>query len=123
MKRNSLILTVDRNHRNLELLDQFLSQEGYQILKATNLEAFDRALLRPKEIDLALLDVAGFDQDIWPRCERLRNQRIPFLVLSSRQSTALRRESLAHGALNILVKPLVVKELLGMIQNLPDEPK
>lgn len=123
MKRNSVILTVDRNHSNLELLDQCLSQEGYQILKATNLEMFDQALLRSKEIDLALVDIAGFDQGIWLGCERLRNQRIPFLVLSPRQSTAVRRESFARGALNILVKPLAVRELLGIIQNLPDQPK
>lgn len=121
MKDRRLILAVDRNPRNLELLAQFLGQAGYEVLPAASLSAFDQALARAAEIGLALLDIAGFDQSIWQRCERLRGAQIPFLVLSARQSAVLQQESLARGARSVLVKPLVVKELLGLIRSLLTE--
>ena len=118
MNERRLILAVDRNPRNLELLAQFLGKEGYAILGAASLSAFDQALARCGEIGLALLDIAGFDHSIWERCERLRGAHIPFLVLSARQSAGIQQESLARGARSVLVKPLVVKELLGIIRSL-----
>lgn len=118
MNHLPLLLAVDRNPRNLELLTQFLSQEGYQICTVTTLEQFNQVLDESDEIALALVDISGFDRRIWKCCERLREAKIPFLVLSPRQSAAIQQESLAHGASSILVKPLVVRELLGLIRSL-----
>jgi len=121
MKGAPLILAVDRNRRNLELLCQFLDKEGYQLLTATTLDDFDRALADSDDIRLALVDISGFDRSIWERCEGLRARKVPFLVLSLKQSTALQQASLTHGAHGVLVKPLVVKELLGIIRSLMGE--
>jgi DNA-binding response OmpR family regulator len=38
------ILTVDTNRRNLELLNQFLTKENYQVISANSLDDFDRLL-------------------------------------------------------------------------------
>ena len=70
---------------------------------------------------LALVDIAGFDRAIWERCEGLRHHKIPFLVLSPRQSAAIQQASLTHGARGVLIKPLVVRELLGLIRSLLEE--
>ena len=113
MKAISVILAVDRNHRNLELLSQFLGREGYQTRPAATLEEFDQALAEANGIGLALVDIAGFDRAIWERCEGLRHHEIPFLVLSPKQSAAIQQASLTHGARGVLIKPLVVRELLG----------
>lgn len=121
MKENPLILAVDRNQRNLELLAQFLGKEGYQVLRANSLEVFEQALTNSREITLAMVDIAGFDRRIWDNCQRLRDEKIPFFVLSPKQSTAIQNESLARGARSVLVKPLVVKELLGIIHSLLGE--
>jgi CheY-like chemotaxis protein len=43
MKAISVILAVDRNHRNLELLSQFLEREAYQTRMAATLEEFDQS--------------------------------------------------------------------------------
>ena len=115
------ILAVDRNHRNLELLSQFLGREGYQTRTAATLEEFDQALATISDIGLALVDIAGFDRGIWERCEGLRHHKIPFLVLSPRQSAAIQHASLTHGARGVLIKPLIVKDLLGLIGSLLDE--
>lgn len=118
MKDNPLILAVDRNHKNLELLTQFLGKEGYQVLAVSSIEEFEQALMHSKEIDLALVDIAGFDRRIWEVCDRLRTENIPFFVLSHKQNVAIQQESLTHGARSMLVKPLVIKELLGIIRSL-----
>lgn len=121
MKGSPQILAVDRNRRNLELLGQFLGKEGYQLLEATTLDEFDRALAESDAIGLALVDIAGFDRRIWERCEGLRAKKVPFLVLSPKQSTALQQASLTHGARGVLIKPLIVKELQGIIRSLLEE--
>jgi DNA-binding response OmpR family regulator len=115
MKATPVILAVDHNRRNLELLSQFLGREGYQTHTVTGLEEFDRALAEPDEIALALVDIAGFDRSIWERCEALRHHKIPFVVLSPRQSAAIQQAGLTHGAHGVLVKPLTVKDLLSLI--------
>jgi hypothetical protein len=40
---------------------------------------------------LALVDITGFDRTIWERCEGLRHHKIPFLVLSPRQSASIQQ--------------------------------
>jgi DNA-binding response OmpR family regulator len=102
-------------------LSQFLGREGYQTRPAATLEEFDQALAEANSIGLALVDIAGFDRTIWERCEGLRHHKIPFLVLSPRQSAAIQQASLTHGARGVLIKPLVVRELLGLIRSLLEE--
>ncbi|MGH8063688.1 MAG: response regulator [Candidatus Entotheonellia bacterium] len=121
MKATPMILAVDHNNRNLELLSQFLGREGYQMRIASSLEEFDQALEGADAIALALVDIAGFDRSVWERCEGLRHHKIPFLVLSSKHTAAIQQASLTHGARGVLIKPLVVKELLGFIRSLLEE--
>jgi DNA-binding response OmpR family regulator len=64
------------------------------------------------------VDITGFDRSIWERCELLRNQSIPMIVISPKQSATIRQETLAHGADSLLVKPVVTRELLGVIRHL-----
>lgn len=118
MSNCPLILAVDRNQRNLVLLAKFLSEEGYEMINVSSLEEFEPVIQQSITINMALVDISGFDRRIWDCCEQLRNAQIPFLVLSSKQSMAIHQESLAHGARSMLVKPLVVKELLGLIKSL-----
>lgn len=116
-----MILAVDRNQRNLDLLTQFLQAEGFQILTANTLEAVEQLLSQSHSIQVALVDISGFDRTIWNYCEQLRLAHIPFLVLSPRQSAQLQQQSLAYGARSVLVKPLVIKELVRLLHSLMGE--
>jgi DNA-binding response OmpR family regulator len=120
MKAMPAILTVDHNQRNLELLSQFLGRAGYQTRAAATLEEFDEALTELNDVGMALVDIAGFDRTIWERCEQLRHHKIPFLVLSPKHTVAIQQASLTYGAHGVLIKPLVVKELLGLVGGLLD---
>jgi DNA-binding response OmpR family regulator len=113
-----LILTIDRNQRNLELLAQFLSKEGYSTVSVSSLDNFDAILEQSDSVALALVDISGFDRNIWAFCEKLTDKGIPLLVISPQQLAGIRQESLAHGAQGVLFKPLVVKELAAIIRNM-----
>ena len=117
MANAAIILAVDQNLRNLELMKTFLQQHGYCIETANTLEQVDQ-LLNNRPIALALIDIPGFDRGIWERCERLRDARIPFLVICSPQQTGIEADSYRHGAQNTLTKPLLQRQLLGMIKGL-----
>lgn len=113
-----VILAVDRNRRNLELLARVVEREGYRVRPASTLEEFDLLLGALELVSLVLIDLSGFDRRIWERCEQLRRTNTPFLVISPRHSDALRQESMGYGALNVLVKPVVIRELLTTIHSL-----
>jgi DNA-binding response OmpR family regulator len=121
MTDKSFILAVDHNPRNLELLSQFLGKAGYQTILAASMEEFDQATAREEAIGLALVDIAGFDSRIWNCCEKLRDRNIPLLIISPKQSAAIQETSISHGAQGVLIKPLVIKELLGVIRSLMEE--
>ncbi|MFN8467558.1 MAG: response regulator [Caldilineaceae bacterium] len=115
------ILVVDRSQRNLELLAQFLSQAGYQVLAEYDLDESSRVLDAHAEIGLALINLSGFDRRIWDLCEQVRTKGMPLLVISPKQSVAIELESRAHGAQGVLTKPLVVRELLALIHRLLED--
>src|SRR5215831_17857259 len=121
MKPRISVLLVNRNQRNLELLADFLSKEGYAICAAGTLEAFDQALVAEDGVGVALVDITGFDSGIWGLCEQLRRKKKPFVVVSPRQSAAIQQASLSHGARGVMTKPLVVKDLISLIQGMLEE--
>lgn len=115
------LLIVNRLPRNLQLLADFLAKEGYATIPANSYDEFDQALNRAQEISGSLIDIAGFDSAIWARCEHLRAAKIPFLIFSPNQSAAVQQASLSHGAKGVMFKPLVVKELIKVIQSILED--
>lgn len=112
------ILLVNHLPRNLQLLAEYLGNEGLSTVTASTYEEFDEVLRQQPQLDGALVDIAGFDTHIWTRCEALRAAKIPFLVVSPQQSAAIQQAGIAHGARSVMVKPLVVKELIGVIKSI-----
>ena len=115
MEDRPVILVVDRNRRNVELLSQVLNRRGYRSLSAATVEELDDALENSGAISLALIDLGGFDQSIWLRCEMMRQASIPCLIISPPQLPIAQRTGLQLGARGVVVKPLAADELLGLI--------
>nr|WP_067296050.1 response regulator transcription factor [Marinobacterium profundum] len=112
-----LILAVNHNRRNLDLLVQFLSQDGYRILAVTSLEEFDQALSAEQRIEMAVVDITGFDQSIWRHCDHMRRKQLPYLVLASRwEAAGIQHRGYNHGARYVLAKP-TTKKTLRLILN------
>ncbi len=119
--KQATILTVDHNKRNLELLAAYLEQAGYRTIAVSDIGQLDQALVERSAVSLALVDISGFDRSIWEWCRQLSEQGIPLLIVSPRQSAAIRQESMSHGAQSVLVKPLVIRELLALLARLVEE--
>jgi len=115
LTRKPVILVANKNRADLGLLSQQLVKEGYDTLEATSLEELDARIRANKKIALGLIDLSGFDQSIWERCEALRKARIPYIVISPQRSPLIQRDSMKHGASGLLVKPLGIRELLEHI--------
>lgn len=113
-----LILVAGTNSQNLDLLAKFLRQRGYACVTANGTGALDQAIDSEQKFDLAMLDVSGFDASIWMRCQALHEHGAQLLVISPRQSADLRQQSIRHGASDVLVKPLVMRELTELIARL-----
>lgn len=116
MSERPRILVVNQNQQNLLLLVSFLQKAGYCMTPVRNLPEFDQVLHGDLSFKLALLDISGFDLEIWGRCEVLRDEGVPFFLISSRQGLALQLASLKYGAQGVMVKPLEARGLLGIIE-------
>jgi hypothetical protein len=112
------LLATDRNRPNLELLATFLDRSGHLIHDVQPIEVFEPVLTEFISIELALVDVSGFDRHFWKSCDQPRAVGISSLILSSRQSTTLQRHQ-RGGVHRLLIKPLVIQELLKLPHNRP----
>ncbi len=113
-----MILIVEHNRRNTELVTGFLTDNGFEVISASTMEELDKHLEDPGSIKLALIDLAGFDLHIWERSELLRREHIPFLIISAQKSPGRNISSLGKGEHAVLLKPLVVKELLALVNSI-----
>ena len=108
------ILAVSGKRGNLGLLTRILEEAGYTVVQAAGLDQFDQAIIS-NGLSLALVNIPGFDQRIWTRCEKLRESDVPLLLLGARSGTALEQAGEKYGAASVLVKPVAVKELVSLI--------
>lgn len=118
LAKKPVVLIANSNQADLGLLSQQLGKEGYDTLNAASLEELDEILQINKNIALGLIDLSGFDQRIWERCDTLHKAKIPYIIISPQRSPLVQRESIKHGASCLLVKPLGIKDLLEYIYTL-----
>lgn len=118
LTKKPVIVVANSNQSDLGQLSQQLVKEGYDTLNAASLEELDEIIKNSKNIALGLIDLTGFDERIWDRCDKLHKAKIPYIVISQQRSPLIQRESLKHSAGCLLVKPFSTKELLEYIYTL-----
>ena len=100
---------------------QFLTGQGYEIVQCASLERLDQLLDDLERVDLALVDVTGFDATLWNRCDQLRLAGVPFVLVSAAsQSAAVQQSAFSHGSRGVLAKPLASRSLLELIRSILD---
>jgi len=115
MKRK--ILVVDDDATFARLVDQILTDKGYEVLKASDGQEALRLLFAHKP-DLVLLDVAMPKMDGWQTCSRIRElSDVPIIILTGSQKTedAVVR-GLDYGADDYLIKPIGNRELVARVR-------
>lgn len=109
------LLIVGSNPRNQALLEAFILRLGYVCVRADTLAELAQILDSGTSLRFALIDITGFGPEIWDHCARLHARDIALLVISPRQSAAVRRLSFEHGAQTVMEKPLVMRELADAV--------
>ncbi len=116
MMSEETILVVDDDQNICELINLYLSNDGYQLFFCHNgSDALN--LLKNEEIDLVLLDVMLPVINGWEVCRMIRqSSQIPIIFLTARDMVEDKVQGFEMGADDYLVKPFEPRELLARIK-------
>ena len=117
MEMGKKVLIVDDDEVLVRLIDQVLTQQGYEVLKAGNGQEALRLLFAHKP-ELVLLDVVMPKMDGWQTCSRIRDvSDIPIIMLTGKQKAEddIVR-GLDYGADDYLIKPVGNRELVARVR-------
>ncbi len=114
------ILIVDDNPRNIQVVGNLLSQEGYPTAFAVNGEqALEQA--GADHFDLILLDVMMPGMDGFAVCEHLKKdektREIPIIFLTAKTDTESIVKGFDVGAFDYVTKPFIGRELLARVRS------
>ncbi|MBS7326901.1 MAG: two-component system response regulator OmpR [Thiopseudomonas sp.] len=117
MNDGEKILVVDDDARLRSLLERFLTEQGYRVRGAENVEHMERMLMR-ELFSLIVLDLMLPGEDGLSACNRLRqaDNQIPIIMLTAKGDETSRITGLELGADDYLAKPFNPRELLARIR-------
>ena len=106
MKR---ILVVEDNEANMYLISYILTNNGYEVIKATNGEEGVFLAMKEKP-DLILMDVQLPDMDGLEATRRIRKSKgngdVPIIAITSYAMTGDREKALKAGCTGYIEKPI-----------------
>ena len=111
------ILIVDDEKEIRDLIEIYLSNEGYETLKATNgMEALEMA--DKNHVDLIILDIMMPKKDGIQACMELRKTKnMPVIMLSAKTQDMDKILGLTSGADDYLTKPFNPLELIARVKS------
>ena len=114
MPKKILIVEDEANIR--ELLRLYLEREGYTVLEAENgVEGIKK--WKSDKPDMLLLDVMMPVMDGWEVCREIRAESdVPIIMLTAKGETADRVSGLEMGAVDYIVKPLEMPEVIARVR-------
>ncbi|UOD51057.1 osmolarity response regulator transcription factor OmpR [Orrella daihaiensis] len=110
------ILVVDDDERLRDLLQRYLTEQGFRVSVAADGKAMTE-LKRQTSVDLIVLDVMMPGEDGMSICRRLRSagDKIPIILLTAKVEDSSRIMGLDLGADDYVAKPFNPRELLSRI--------
>ncbi|MEK8127776.1 response regulator transcription factor [Paenibacillus filicis] len=111
------ILLVDDEQEIIDLLEIYLKNEGYRLLRAGNgVEAL--SVLQKEKVDLIVLDIMMPKMDGIEACLKIRqDQNMPIIMLSAKSQDMDKILGLSTGADDYLSKPFNPLELIARIKS------
>ncbi|OBR94839.1 MULTISPECIES: response regulator transcription factor [Clostridium] len=112
-----IVLVVDDEKEIRDLVEIYLVNEGYKVLKASNgLEALQ--ISSDNEVDLVILDVMMPKMDGIEVCMRIRKSKnMPIIMLSAKSQDLDKILGLTTGADDYVVKPFNPLELVARVKS------
>lgn len=115
MKQQS-ILVVDDDKDIVQMIEVYLQQEGYKVVKAYDGKQALQLFLE-HDIELAILDIMMPIMDGIEVCRRIReNNNIPVMFLSAKSTDVDKVIGLSTGADDYMEKPFSVIELIARVK-------
>ncbi|AXI38814.1 DNA-binding response regulator [Bacillaceae bacterium ZC4] len=110
------ILLVDDERKMLDLLELYLSPQGYLCVKCeSGLSAI--RYLENNKAELVLLDIMMAEMDGWETCRKIREfSNVPIIMVTARDQTFDIVKGLKLGADDYITKPFDEAELLARIE-------
>ncbi|MFN8453811.1 MAG: response regulator [Anaerolineae bacterium] len=119
------ILMIDDDREMLTLGRLILEREGFEVVSAHNgVAGLDALKKEDRQIDLILLDIMMLGMDGWQVLQTVKNDenlsKIPVIMLTARHYLENESETSTYAGLfnGYVVKPFVVKDLIGKIRGL-----
>ena len=111
------ILVVDDDARLRDLLNRYLTEQGFSVRTVADSSDMNRQLARER-YDLMVLDLMLPGEDGLSICRRLRggNENMPIIMLTAKGDDVDRIVGLEVGADDYLPKPFNPRELVARIQ-------
>ena len=116
MNKTYYALAIEAFAGNMAVISQFLEKLNITPLKAQKLSDVNDFLNKGLSICVALIDIMGFDSQIWYYCKLLREKNIPMLIISPNNSQQILKASYELGAMHVFKKPIVMNELSSFIK-------
>jgi len=112
------ILIVEDDPTSLEAMAGYFEVEGYRVIRASDSEEMDRALVR-HQVDLIVLDLRLPGKDGLTLLREMRSHSdLPVIVVSARTDEIDHIVALEIGADDYLDKPVNLRELLVRARNI-----
>ncbi|MEF9945221.1 MAG: response regulator transcription factor [Lachnospiraceae bacterium] len=112
------VLVCDDDKEIVEAIDIYLTQEGYQVLKAYDGEEVLKILKQEPQVDLLIIDVMMPRLDGIRATLRIREENsLPIIILSAKSEDADKILGLNIGADDYVTKPFNPLELVARVKS------
>lgn len=111
------ILVADDEREIRDLIEIYLKNEGYRVLKAVNgVQALE--FLKVEEVHLLILDLMMPEMDGMEACMKIREERnLPIIILSAKSQDMDKIMGLSTGADDYVTKPFNPLELMARVKS------
>ena len=117
MEKNASILVVDDDKEIADLVEIYLVNDGYQVLKASDGEQCLQTLKEHPEVRMLILDIMMPELDGFSTCREIRKTKnIPVIMLSARGEEYDKIHGFELGIDDYVVKPFSPKELMMRVK-------
>ena len=114
MEKNASILVVDDDKEIADLVEIYLVNDGYQVLKASDGEQCLETLKQHPEVRMLILDIMMPGMDGYQTCRKMREEsNAPILFLSARTKDSDKTLGFSSGGDDYLAKPFSYNELIS----------
>ncbi len=114
----SRVLICDDDKAIVDAIEIYLTQEGYETLRAENGMEAVKLVQQNEDIQLVILDVMMPKMDGIAALKRIRElSAVPVLMLSAKSEDVDKIAGLTHGADDYVTKPFSPMELLARVRS------